>query len=119
MSQLGFLGELCGVRHVALEEFDWEACRRRYPNIGRLDLILEADNDTNNRYKLSDQADVPMLLYLFAAEELTAIFPTPRLPLRSPPPSPRPLLLHRPLLRRLRARTGRNSRDDNRRLTVA
>jgi trehalose/maltose hydrolase-like predicted phosphorylase len=42
--------------------------------IQRLDLILEAENDTPNRYKLSKQADVLMLFYLFSAEELRALF---------------------------------------------
>jgi trehalose/maltose hydrolase-like predicted phosphorylase len=40
--------------------------------IERLDLILEAEGDTPNRYKASKQADVLMLLYLLSAEELTA-----------------------------------------------
>ncbi|MGH2688284.1 MAG: reverse transcriptase domain-containing protein [Actinomycetota bacterium] len=34
-----------------LEELDWDDCRQRYGNIGRLDLILEAENDTPNRYQ--------------------------------------------------------------------
>ncbi|MCO6439917.1 MAG: beta-phosphoglucomutase family hydrolase [Nitrococcus mobilis] len=53
-----------------LEEFDWKTYRRRYGNIMRLDLILEAEGDTPNRYKLSKQADVLMLFYLFSAEAL-------------------------------------------------
>lgn len=57
-----------------LEEFDWDAYRTEYGNIGRLDLILQAEGDTTNRYKLSKQADVLMLFYLFSAEELRGIF---------------------------------------------
>jgi trehalose/maltose hydrolase-like predicted phosphorylase len=53
-----------------LIELDWEAYRARYGNIQRLDLILEAENDSANRYKLSKQADVLMLFYLFSSEEL-------------------------------------------------
>jgi trehalose/maltose hydrolase-like predicted phosphorylase len=60
--------------YEALREFDWDAYRTRYGNIQRLDLILEAENDTPNRYKLSKQADVLMLFYLFSAEELRALF---------------------------------------------
>lgn len=56
-----------------LEEFDWERYRDRYSNIGRLDLILESEGDTTNRYKLAKQADTLMLFYLFSAEELTAL----------------------------------------------
>jgi beta-phosphoglucomutase family hydrolase len=57
-----------------LKEFDWPAYRRRYDNVMRLDLILEAEGDSPNHYKLSKQADVLMLFYLFSAEELEQIF---------------------------------------------
>ena len=53
-----------------LRELDWSHYRTRYGNIQRLDLILESENDSPNRYKLSKQADVLMLFYLFSAEEL-------------------------------------------------
>jgi trehalose/maltose hydrolase-like predicted phosphorylase len=56
-----------------LEEFDWVSHRARYGNIGRLDLILEAEGDTTNRYKVSKQADVLMLFYLLSADELAEI----------------------------------------------
>jgi HAD superfamily hydrolase (TIGR01509 family) len=56
-----------------LAELDWEHYRARYGDIGRLDLILEAEHDTPNRYQLSKQADVLMLFYLLSAEELTEI----------------------------------------------
>ncbi len=57
-----------------LEEFDWEGYRGRYGDIHRLDRILEAEGDTPNRYKVSKQADVLMLFYLFPAEELALLF---------------------------------------------
>lgn len=57
-----------------LAELDWEDYRKRYPNPQRLDLILEAENDSVNRYKVSKQADVLMLFYLFSAEELGELF---------------------------------------------
>jgi alpha,alpha-trehalase len=53
-----------------LEELDWEAYRQKYGNIQRLDRILEAEGDTPNRYKVSKQADVLMLLYLLTTDEL-------------------------------------------------
>jgi trehalose/maltose hydrolase-like predicted phosphorylase/beta-phosphoglucomutase-like phosphatase (HAD superfamily) len=53
-----------------LQEFDWEGYRARYGNIQRLDRLLEAEGDSPNRYKLSKQADVLMLLYLLSPEEL-------------------------------------------------
>ena len=57
-----------------LEEFDWDGYRKKYGDIHRLDRILEAEGDTPNRYKLSKQADVLMLFYLFSAEELEELF---------------------------------------------
>jgi alpha,alpha-trehalase len=57
-----------------LEEFDWQGYRKKYGDIQRLDRILEAENDTPNRYKLSKQADVLMLFYLFSSEELAGLF---------------------------------------------
>ena len=54
----------------SLRELDWDDYRTRYGNIQRLDLILESENDSPNGYKLSKQADVLMLFYLFSAEEL-------------------------------------------------
>ncbi|CAL9463564.1 putative glycosyl hydrolase [Actinosynnema sp. ALI-1.44] len=56
-----------------LDELDWEGYRARYGDIGRLDLILEAEDDTTNRYQASKQADVLMLFYLLSADELTAV----------------------------------------------
>ena len=53
-----------------LAEIDWEDYRARYGNIGRLDLILEAEGDSTNRYKLAKQADVLMLFYLMTPDVL-------------------------------------------------
>lgn len=60
--------------YETLQELDWEAYRKRYGNIQRLELILEAENDSANRYKVSKQADVLMLFYVFSAEELGELF---------------------------------------------
>lgn len=57
-----------------LLELDWDGYRKKYGDIQRLDRILEAEGDTPNRYKLSKQADVLMLFYLFSAAELKALF---------------------------------------------
>ena len=53
-----------------LEELDWDGYRAKYGNIHRLDRILEAEGDTPNRYKLSKQADVLMLFYLFSSDAI-------------------------------------------------
>ena len=57
-----------------LQELDWHGLRERHGNIARLDRILEADNDSVNRYKASKQADVLMLFYLLSADELRELF---------------------------------------------
>ena len=56
--------------YEALAELDWEHYRASYGNIGRLDLILEAEGDSTNRYKLAKQADVLMLVHLLGPEGL-------------------------------------------------
>ncbi len=53
-----------------LEELDWDDYRAKYGDIHRLDRILEAEGDTPNRYKLSKQADVLMLFYLFSSDAI-------------------------------------------------
>jgi trehalose/maltose hydrolase-like predicted phosphorylase len=53
-----------------LDPIDLDAYRRRYGRIGRLDLILNAEQDSTNRYQVSKQPDALMLLYLLSAEEL-------------------------------------------------
>jgi trehalose/maltose hydrolase-like predicted phosphorylase len=68
----GFISQFEGYEQLA--ELDWDAYRARYGNIQRLELILESEGDSANRYKLSKQADVLMLFYLFSAEELGRVF---------------------------------------------
>ncbi|MBA2653443.1 MAG: trehalose-phosphatase [Gammaproteobacteria bacterium] len=57
-----------------LPEFEWEYYKEKYGNIERLDRILKAENDSPDNYKVSKQADVLMLFYLFTSEELATIF---------------------------------------------
>lgn len=61
-------------RYDELAELDWDAYRQRYGDIRRLDRILEAEGDTPNRYRVSKQADVLMLAYLFPPAELARLF---------------------------------------------
>ncbi|MGO9162766.1 MAG: glycoside hydrolase family 65 protein [Streptosporangiaceae bacterium] len=61
-------------RYEDLKELDWEDYHARYGDISRLDRILEAENDSPNRYKASKQADVLMLFYLLSADELAGLF---------------------------------------------
>ncbi len=59
--------------YETLEELDWDRYRATFGDIHRLDRILEAEGDTPNRYKVSKQADVLMLFYLFSADELRGL----------------------------------------------
>ncbi len=68
----GVISQFEGYEH--LEELDWTAYRTRYGNIQRLDRILEAEDDTVNRYKASKQADTVMLFYLLSPDELHDVF---------------------------------------------
>ena len=62
-----------------LEELDWDAYRERYGNIQRLDRILRAEGDDPDRYKVSKQADVVMLFYLFSPAALARTVQAPGL----------------------------------------
>ena len=64
----GVISQFAG--YEALAELDWDRYRVTYGNIGRLDLILEAEGDTTNRYRLAKQADVLMLVYLLGPDGL-------------------------------------------------
>lgn len=56
-----------------LKEFDWASYQAKYERIGRLDRILRAEGDSPDRYRVSKQADVCMLLYLLERDELAAL----------------------------------------------
>ncbi len=58
----------------ALDRIDLERYRARYPTSGRLDLVLDAEGDSTNRYQVSKQPDSLMLFYLLSAEELRELF---------------------------------------------
>ncbi len=64
----GVLSQFEGYEKLA--EFDWDGYRARYGDIGRLDLILAAEGDSPNNYRVAKQPDVLMLLYLLSAEDL-------------------------------------------------
>ena len=53
-----------------LREFDWDGYREKYGDIHRLDRILEAENDSPDRYQVTKQADALMLLYLLPEDEV-------------------------------------------------
>jgi alpha,alpha-trehalase len=57
-----------------LKEFDWEGYRKKYGTIQRLDRILEKEGTDPNLFKVSKQADLVMLFFIFSTEELTELF---------------------------------------------
>ncbi len=59
--------------YMDLEELDWEAYRRKYGNIHRMDRILKAEGDSPDKYKVSKQADVLMTFYLLDPEDVKEI----------------------------------------------
>jgi trehalose/maltose hydrolase-like predicted phosphorylase len=65
----GVISQFDGYEQLA--DLDWDRYRETYGNIGRLDLILEAEGDLTNRYKLAKQADVLMLVYLLGPDQLS------------------------------------------------
>ncbi len=68
----GVISQFEGYENLA--ELDWDAYRARYDNLQRLDRILEAENDSVNKYKASKQADALMLFYLLSADEIYELF---------------------------------------------
>ena len=68
----GVISQFAG--YERLEPIDLDAYRARHGNIGRLDLILEAEGDTVRRYQVAKQADTLMLFYLFPLAELREVF---------------------------------------------
>ena len=57
-----------------LQAFDWDGYRKKYGNIHRLDRILEAENDSTDRYQVTKQADALMLFYLLPVDEVGRLF---------------------------------------------
>ncbi|PTN35164.1 beta-phosphoglucomutase [Desulfonatronum sp. SC1] len=59
--------------YMDLKELDWDAYRRRYYDIHRMDRILKAEGDSPDNYKLAKQADVLMMYYLLDPDEVAHI----------------------------------------------
>ena len=62
-----------GVRQAARISY-WDGYRERYGDLQRLDRILEAEGKDPNDYKVSKQADVLMIFYLFSSDEIGHMF---------------------------------------------
>ena len=57
-----------------LKELNWQAYKKKYGNIQRMDRILKAEGKSPNQYKVAKQADTLMLPYLFSITELKELF---------------------------------------------
>ncbi len=57
-----------------LAELDWADYVERYGDIHRLDRILEAEDDSPNRYKLAKQADAMMVFFVLSPNEVAGLF---------------------------------------------
>ncbi len=67
----GVISQFEGYEHLA--ELDWDDYRTRYPDIARLDRILESEGLSANAYQVAKQPDVLMLHYLLSSRGLAAL----------------------------------------------
>lgn len=59
--------------YMELDELDWEAYRKRFYSIHRMDRILKAEGDSPDHYKVAKQADTLMTWYVLEPEEVARI----------------------------------------------
>lgn len=62
--------------YFELKELDWDAYRKKYTNIYRLDRILKAEGKSPDEYKLAKQADTLMTFYNIDEEDVSSILKT-------------------------------------------
>ncbi|MFH1578293.1 MAG: glycosyl hydrolase family 65 protein [Candidatus Omnitrophota bacterium] len=60
--------------YFKLKELDWDNYRAKYRTIQRMDRILKALGKSPDAYKVTKQADVLMIFYLFPLIEVTDLF---------------------------------------------
>lgn len=56
-----------------LKEIDWEAYKKKYGNISRMDRILKSENDSPDDYQVAKQADTLMLFYVLTPGEVVRV----------------------------------------------
>jgi trehalose/maltose hydrolase-like predicted phosphorylase len=56
-----------------LKELDFDAYRKKYGDIYRMDRLLKAEGKTPDEYKVAKQADTLMLFYVLKPAEVTAL----------------------------------------------
>lgn len=60
--------------YFRLKELDWEAYKKKYGNIHRMDRILRAEGKSPNEYKVAKQADFLMIFYFLSLAEVKDLF---------------------------------------------
>jgi trehalose/maltose hydrolase-like predicted phosphorylase len=71
LSDEGIIEQFDG--YFNLKELDWDAYRKKYKNIYRLDRILKAEGKSPDDYKLAKQADTLMTFYNIDEEDVSSI----------------------------------------------
>jgi len=71
ISDEGILAQYDG--YFDLKKLDWEAYRKKYGNIHRMDRILKAEGKLPDEYKVAKQADTLMTFYNLDAAEVSNI----------------------------------------------
>jgi maltose phosphorylase len=67
----GIIGQFAG--YFDLPQLDFDAYRKQYGDISRLDRILKANHKTPDAYQVAKQADALMAFYLFDEKTLTRL----------------------------------------------
>jgi len=71
MNEDGIVAQFDG--YFDLEELDWEAYRKEYTNIYRMDRILKAEGKSPDDYKVAKQADTLMTWFNLDNDEIAGI----------------------------------------------
>ncbi len=71
ISKEGIIAQFDG--YFDLKELDWDAYRKKYKNIYRMDRILKAEGKSPDDYKVAKQADTLMTFYNLPKEEVNQI----------------------------------------------
>jgi trehalose/maltose hydrolase-like predicted phosphorylase len=71
MDEKGIIAQFDGYFH--LKELDWDAYRKKYGNIYRMDRILKAEGKSPDDYKVAKQADSLMTWFNLGQEEIAGV----------------------------------------------
>lgn len=71
ISKNGIIAQFDG--YFDLEELDWDAYRKKYKNIYRMDRILKSEGKSADDYKVAKQADTLMTFYNLPEDEVNKI----------------------------------------------